>query len=464
MKRRTLLCRAGTLLLLLDARHLAFGAGIVAVRVWPAEDYSRVTIESDTPLTAEHKLLADPDRLVVDIQGLGLDSSLRDLVAKIQVSDPYIGGVRVGQFQPQVVRLVFDLKRPIKPHVFTLPPVAAYRDRLVFDLYPSQAVDPLAQLITDLSSDQKTALAAGDHQENDLLGNWIAQIERAKPASPARPQPAPPRPPATKPPAQAQVAPQPPAPTQAPSSPPSEMAGGTKRLIIVAIDPGHGGEDPGASGQSGTHEKDVVLQIAHLVRERINLQPNMRAFMTRDSDFFVPLAMRVQKSRRVQADLFVSIHADAFITPQARGASVFALSEKGASSTAARWLASKENASDLIGGIDIKVRDQMTASVMLDMSTSAQIRDSLRLGSSVLSQIGSFAKLHKGSVEQAGFAVLKAPDIPSILVETAFISNPEEEAKLRDPEYRVQIADAIVSGIKGYFAKNPPLARTRRLA
>jgi len=250
-----------------------------------------------------------------------------------------------------------------------------------------------------------------------------------------------------------------PAPTAAP-------AHKTDRLIIIALDPGHGGEDPGAIGPGGTREKDVVLKIAHLLRERINATTvngnPMRAFLTRDADFFVPLHVRVQKARQVQADLFVSIHADAFITPTARGASVFALSQSGASSTAARWMADKENRADLVGGVNVKTQDAHVARAMLDMSTTAQINDSLKLGGALLTEIGGIgARLHKRNVEQAGFAVLKAPDIPSVLVETAFISNPEEEAKLRSEAYQQQLADAIMRGIDRYFAKNPPLARNR---
>ena len=233
-------------------------------------------------------------------------------------------------------------------------------------------------------------------------------------------------------------------------------------MIVVALDPGHGGEDPGATGPNGLREKDVVLQVALQLRERINALPGMRAMLTRDADFFVPLHDRVRKARRVQADLFVSIHADAFQTPEARGASVFALSQGGATSSAARWMANKENAADLVGGMNT-AKDPALARALLDMSTTAQIKDSLKLGGEVLGQIGKVGRLHKGSVEQAGFAVLKAPDVPSILVETAFISNPEEEAKLRDPVYQEQLVAALTAGIQRYFAKNPPLARSRPL-
>lgn len=239
----------------------------------------------------------------------------------------------------------------------------------------------------------------------------------------------------------------------------------TDRLIIIALDPGHGGEDPGAIGPGGTREKDVVLRLAHRLRERINsgtVNGNaMRAFMTRDSDFFVPLGVRVDKARRVKADLFISLHADAFFTPNPQGASVFALSQGGASSSAARWMADKENKADLIGGLNVKAKDVQVRRALLDMSTTAQIKDSLQLGGAMLGEIKRVGKLHKPKVEQASFAVLKAPDIPSVLVEAAFISNPVEEAKLNSDAYQEQLADALMKGIEGYFARNPPLARNR---
>ena len=499
--RRRFLQQGGSLVLLLGAGQLAWGASIVAVRIWPAEDYTRVTIESDTKLQTTHQVVESPHRLSIDIQGLKLSPELRELVGKVQADDPNIGGIRVGQNAPDVVRMVIDLKQHIKPQVFTLQPVAAYKHRLVFDLYPSQPVDPLDQLIAERMRDPLAPTtnptespnlrpgsgvgvqAQADH--SDPLGDLIAKqtagsapvvVAGTAPRPPApTPVPVPPRPTPVPPPpvARPPVVPR-------PSTPPIELASGessatgiqasrgksrTDRLIIVALDPGHGGEDPGAIGPNGTREKDIVLSIAHRLRQRINattINGNpMRAFMTRDADFFVPLYNRVDKARKVQADLFISIHADAFTNPQANGASVFALSQRGATSSAARWLANKENEADLIGGVNVRSEDRHVQSAMLDMSTTAQIRDSLQLGSHVLGQIGSFARLHKPRVEQAGFAVLKSPDIPSILVETAFISNPDEEAKLRTAAYQDQIADGIMKGLRNYFAKNPPLARSR---
>ena len=449
--RRTAIRSMGALALLIGHGRLAFGASIVAVRVWPAADYTRVTIESDAPLSQKHSLLENPSRLVIDIDGLELSPALRDLVGKVRADDPFIAGVRAGQNLPRVVRLVIDLKQATAPQLFTLAPVAAYQHRLVFDLYPTQAPDPLLALIRDKEAAERQAAKT----VQDALGEFIGKMERPDSAPPfAAASGAMPKPPT--------IAAAPP-PQQTPAPLPAAAQGKIDRLIVVAIDAGHGGEDPGASGPSGLREKDVVLQIATQLRDRINTLPNMRAMLTRDADFFVPLHERVRKARRVQADLFVSIHADAFITPQARGASVFALSQGGATSAAARWMANRENAADTVGGVNIAAKDANVMRALLDMSTTAQIRDSLKLGGEVLGQIGRVGKLHKGSVEQAGFAVLKAPDIPSILVEAAFISNPDEEARLRDAGYQAELVRALATGIQRYFAKNPPLARSRQL-
>ncbi len=498
--------------LVLGPHELAWGAQLLAVRLWPAADYTRVTLESDIPLNATFFAVDNPHRLVIDIDDLELSPQLRDLVRKVRSDDPFIAGVLVGQNRPKVVRLVIDLKQAIKPQVFGLHPVAAYQHRLVFDLYPTQALDPRAGLQVAASAPQAGA-AAG------------AQASAAAPGAPALPA-APPTAPGTP------AAPATGAGTGTPSAqaadavndalgefigglkkggtatagnaPGGSSGGGsggsagkaaerstttanaannannsaagntataeaakaandTSRLVIVAIDAGHGGEDPGAVGPSGLYEKDVVLSIALKLRARINAQPGMRAMLTRESDYFVPLQERVLKARRVQADLFVSVHADAFMNPEARGASIFALSENGATSAAARWMAKKENASDLVGGVNIKARDASVMRALLDMSTTAQIKDSLKLGQAILGHLGKVGRLHKARVEQAGFAVLKAPDIPSILVETGFISNPEEESKLKDDTYQGQLADALLAGIQRYFARNPPLARNRAL-
>ena len=463
-KTRRQVLQAGSLVLLLGVQQIARGATIVAVRVWPSKDYTRLTIESDGELRAKQFFVADPPRLAVDIEGIDLIPALRELIAKVKSDDPNISGIRVGQNAPGVVRLVMDLKRPMLPQVFTLPPVAAYQYRLVFDLYPAEPVDPLEALIAERLVDRQTssgaaaAAAAAASPQTDLLGELITQ-QSGKVAAPV-----PGRLPDPKPAAPATAIARSPQDSSDPMSQSRAQAENkTDRLVIVALDPGHGGEDPGAIGPGGTREKDVVLQIAHRLASRINQQPNMRAYMTRDADFFVPLHIRVQKARKVQADLFISIHADAFFTARPQGASVFALSDKGASSSAARWMADKENSADLVGGINARAKDTQVQKAMLDMSTTAQINDSLKLGSAMLGEIGNVGKLHKPRVEQAGFAVLRAPDIPSVLVETAFISNPEEEAKLRSDGYQVQLADALMRGITRYFAKNPPLARNRQV-
>ena len=447
---RRQLLQSGSLVLLLGFRQIARGAEILAVRVWPAKDYTRLTIESDSEIKARQFLIADPPRVAIDIEGIDLLPALRELVAKVRPDDPNIAGIRVGQNAPGVLRLVIDLKQAVLPQVFTLKPVAPYQHRLVFDLYPQKPLDPLEALIAERLKDQEPkspsplataptpASPPAANAGSDPLGELIAGAGRRTEKAPL------------------------PSGQTGSARPPAKPVP-TDRLVIVALDPGHGGEDPGAIGPGGTREKDVVLQIAMQLRERINQQPNMRAYLTREADFFVPLHVRVQKARRVQADLFISIHADAFFSDRPQGASVFALSDRGASSSSARWLANKENAADQVGGLNVKAKDAQVLKAMLDMSTTAQISDSLKLGGAMLGEIGSIGKLHKPRVEQASFAVLKAPDIPSVLVETAFISNPDEEVRLRNPVYQAQLSDALMRGILRYFAKNPPLARNRAI-
>ncbi len=481
--RRQWLAQTGTLLLSFTALcGPARAANLIAVRVWPAADYTRVTIESDLALTTRHFAVEDPPRLAIDIDELELSPQLRELVTKVGQNDPNIARVRVGQSEPRKVRMVFDLKRASRPQVFSLQPIPPYRHRLVFDLYPAQPPDPLLQVVqareqalaaSGAASEPTAAEASADaaSQVDDALGELIGKIETRPSTPPApgipgsppvaqRPPVMPPGPPSGQPSIPPSVPPIATAPPiNAPATPPGRA--GINRLVIVAIDPGHGGEDPGAIGPTGLREKDVVLRIARQLHDEINRRPGMRAMLTRDGDFFVPLNERVRKAQRVQADLFISVHADAFIRPTARGASVFALSERGASSAAARWMAQQENRSDAVGGINIKANDRHVINTLLDMSTTAQIRDSLKIGREVLGHIGRIGRLHKDEVEQAGFAVLKAPDIPSILVETAFISNPEEERRLRDPAYQTQLVQALLTGVTRYFAKNPRMVRNR---
>lgn len=467
LTRRRLL-QAGTVVLLLGAQEIARGASVVAVRIWPAKDYTRLTIESDGLLVVKETQVSDPPQLSVDIEGIDLLAPVKELIAKLKSDDPNIAGMRVAQQAPNVVRLSIDLKKSIKPQVFNLQPVAAYQHRLVLDLFPVSVPDPLEELIGQRIKDMdeaseraarlmgiETAKAGATAQASDPVGELIAQTTtnlRAssgeKSASAGASSGA----------GGAGGAKQKPIPAP-------QKANTTNRLIIVALDPGHGGEDPGAIGPAGTQEKDVVLKVALKLRDRINAsQVNghpMRAYLTRDADFFVPLGVRVLKAQKVNADLFVSLHADAFFTPNPQGASVFALSTKGASSAAARWMANKENAADLVGGINIKTNDASVRRALVDMSTTAQIKDSLKLGGAMLGEVGKVGKLHKPRVEQAGFAVLKAPDIPSVLVETAFISNPEEEKRLNSAAYQNDLAEALLKGIVKYFSQNPPLARNR---
>jgi len=408
---------------------------VSSTRVWPAPDYTRVTFESPQPIRHSLFTLDNPQRLVLDLEGVALNAALTDLAGRINANDPYVKGVRVARFKPGVVRLVFDLKTQVKPEAFTLAPIAGYGHRLVLDVYPLVPPDPLLAFLNRRDAEAATPPATQPPAPATPGADAAVTGPQATPPATQKPEPAPSAKPAPRP--------------QRP---------GSERLIIVAIDAGHGGEDPGAIGRGGTKEKHITLQISQKLKERIDAEPNMRAVMTRTGDYFIPLHMRVEKARRAKADLFISVHADAFIKPTANGSSVFALSERGATSVAARWLAKRENDADLIGGVNLGIKDPYLKQTLLDLSQTATINDSLKVGKSVLQQMGQVNRLHKNYVEQAGFAVLKAPDIPSILIETAFISNPDEEKKLRDPGHQDRLADAIVSGIRAYFAKNPPLA------
>lgn len=372
---------------------------LTATRMWPSPDYTRITLEAEQPIAHTFFALSNPERLVIDLQGVRAGPALDALTKQLSADDPYISGVRVGTNRPGVMRVVLDLKQPVKPSVFQLQPAGQYGHRLVIDVY---------------------AVGAGGN-------NAAPQV----------------------------------LPTSVPPPSPAPAVPQYNRLITVAIDAGHGGEDPGAVGAAGTFEKDITLSVARKLKQRLDAEENMRGVLIRDGDYFVPLAQRVNKARAVKADLFISIHADAFIKPHARGSSVFALSENGATSVAARWLAKKENDADLIGGINIDVKDPFLKRTLIDLSQTATINDSLKLGDAVLRRLGTVNTLHKPQVEQAGFAVLKAPDIPSILVETAFISNPEEEKRLNDPGYQDKLVDAIAEGIKHYFATHPMTAPSR---
>ena len=433
LSRRRLLGVASTLLLLPVIPRLAMAARLLAVRTWPADEYTRVTLELDSELKAEHFTLETPHRMVVDIQGIDVTPALNELVRKVRTDDPYISTLRVAQNRPNVVRIVFDLKQAIAPQVFTLKPAGDYKFRLVLDFYPTVAHDPLAALLKN--NLQKT--------DEDPLAQILADISRSSKGSAMASLP---------------VLPSSIAPLPGASKPAPYKLERGRRVVTIALDPGHGGEDPGAIGKGGTREKDVVLAIAQRLKAKIDATPGMRAYLTRDGDYFVPLHVRVEKARRVKADLFVSIHADAFVRPTAGGSSVYVLSDGGASSTAARWLADKENAADLIGGVNLNVQDPKLARVLLDLSTTAQIKDSTKVANTMLGELKSVYRLHKPQVEHAGFAVLKAPDMPSILVETAFISNPDEERMLRNSADQEKFAVALLGGISRYFSANPHLA------
>jgi len=422
----------GEILLLALALPAAAGSAvaadrIAAVRVWPAQDYTRITIEADRPIRHELLLVKNPERLVLDLEGVAFDSLQQEIAGKILPSDPYIGQMRAGRYKPGVVRLVLDLKTEVQPQIFTLKPVGEYGHRLVLDVYPLAPVDPLMALLE--KPEYRSGTAVQGAEAALAAAQETAGLEAGREAAPEQEQ-------AVK--AKPLVA----------------------RMLTIVVDAGHGGEDPGARGRRGSREKNVTLIIAKKLKAIIDAEPNMRAVLTRDGDYFIPLQVRVQKARRVQADLFVSVHADAFVKPHARGSSVFALSERGATSTAAKWLAKRENDADLIGGVNLDVKDRYLAMTLADLSLTAQINDSMKLAKAVLSELGGVNALHKRHVEQAGFAVLKAPDIPSILVETAFISNPEEERRLNDEGYQEKMAQAIFKGIKRYFNKNPPLAKS----
>lgn len=444
---------------------------IRSVRIWPAADYTRVTIESRNPL--RHALLSvkNPERLVLDLEDVDLPSVQQQLASKPLQNDPYIAAMRAARYQPNVIRLVLDLKSEVKPQIFMLKPVGEYGHRLVLDLYPPVSPDPLVALIERSAAvgtpatpvpmaSAATSTPASVAAANTKPAESPTEVrENSAPAVAATTAPAADDLKAAETRGDARPAEKPADPRSA-SRPPARAKPLVDRLVTIVIDAGHGGEDPGAMGRGGTREKNVTLAIARRLKAVIDAEPNMRAVLTRDGDYFIPLAGRVEKARRVRADLFVSIHADSFLKPHARGSSVFALSERGATSTAARWLAKRENDADLIGGVNLDVKDRYLAQTLLDLSQTATIQDSLKLGRSVLNELGDINTLHKGQVEQAGFAVLKAPDIPSILVETAFISNPDEEKRLTDEAYQDRMAQAILKGIRRYFSKNPPLARS----
>jgi N-acetylmuramoyl-L-alanine amidase len=466
---------------------------IAAARLWPSTEYTRITLEASDPIVHQVRVLHQPDRIVLDLENLSFTPELQKLVERANtLQDRYLKAIRFGAPERNYLRMVLDLKEASHPQIFTLKPAGNYRHRLVIDLYPDVPYDPLLAMVErealknrveppstsslslkrpaepiDLSEEYGAAKmedrpierkVVAKYDDKDELLNLLPRDVWDEPSA-------------------SQLAKNKSNNAKATSIAKAEQE--NKKLtqlakvernaglglqknsgvLTIAIDPGHGGEDPGAIGQQQTFEKNVTLSIGKRLRTILDSHPNIRTMMTRDDDYFVPLGQRVQKARRVKADLFVSIHADAFSKPSARGSSVFVLSDHGASSAAAKLLAQKENASDLVGGVrPSSVQDASVARLLLDMSQTVTMNDSLKLAQSVLKQMGEVNTLHTSHVEQAGFAVLKAPDIPSILVETAFISNPEEEQKLRDDHHQERIANAITDGIKAYASKHPRLA------
>ena len=420
--------------LLLWLPHAHAAIAISSARVWPALEYTRLTLESAKPIRYELFSIRNPDRLVIDLKDVEINGPLSELVGKIRSDDPYIKSIRLARFKPGITRLVFDLKSQVKPQLFNLMPVANYNHRLILDIYPAIPFDPMMALLQEEPATR--TLESAPNTDSRLPSE--SESTKYKIAS-------------------TQTIPQPTINSnKSTSRPRPEMR---TRMLIIAIDAGHGGEDSGAKGYNDTYEKNVTLAIARKLKELMDETPDMHGVLIRDGDYFISLNGRVQKARHVRADLLISIHADAFIKPHARGSSVFALSERGATSASARWLAKKENEADLIGGVNLAEKEPYLARTLLDLSQTATIDDSLKLAKHVLGEMGNINTLHGNSVQQAGFAVLKSPDIPSILIETAFISNPSEELRLNDKGYQEKMARAILSGIKGYFAKKPALSK-----
>jgi N-acetylmuramoyl-L-alanine amidase len=363
---------------------------VESVRLWAAPDSTRVVFDVTGPV--EHRLftLAAPDRLVIDLSDAGISSKVK----QTQTRGGIVRNLRSATRDKHDLRLVLDLKGPVKPKSFVLKPNERYGHRLVIDLFESASVGK--------SKPKKVRTVA----QPDAL-----------------------------------------------------------RDLVIAIDAGHGGEDSGARGKRGTHEKDVVLAIARRLAKLVEKEPGMRPVLIRDGDYYIGLRKRIEKARQHRADLFVSIHADAFRDRRVQGSSVFVISRRGASSEMARWLAARENAADLVGGVSLDDKDDLLAEVLLDLAQSATQEASDAVANEVLAEMKRVGKVHKKSVQHAGFVVLKSPDIPSLLIETAYISNPAEEKKLKSARYQQKVANAIMKGVRGYFTANPPpgtlLAKTR---
>lgn len=395
---------------------------LLAVRLWPSSIYTRLTLEAEDNITAKSSVLDNPLQLIIDIFDVTLNAVLNNLATKVLAADPIIREISVSQLNPDTVRIAIFLKQHVHVQTQAIAPVSLgavhYKYRYVIDMYPGS--DNSAA--NDGLDDDLLAFL----QPNDDTENHSGQVSKStntkvasRPNLLAKPRP----------------------PLQTPY---------TGRKLVIVLDPGHGGEDPGAVGPSGLKEKDVVLDIGKRLHLLLNQAGNIQARLTRDQDIFIPLATRVAIARAAHADIFVSIHADAFTTPLAKGSSVFILSERGASSSFARWLAKTQNQADLVGGMSFHSKDKTVSRILLDMTQTWTINKSIKLGRILLGQMGDINQLHSKNVERAGFAVLKAPDIPSVLVETAFISNPVEESQLKKVEFRQKVADTLANGIKNF--------------
>lgn len=389
------------------------------IRLWAAPDHARLVFDLSSPAQANVFGLENPRRLVIDLD----DTRLNADVSQLDLSGSAIGQLRTGVRDGNGLRVVLELERDVVPRHFILEPNDQYGHRLVVDLeYPGESavedpIDPIEAMI----------------REQEIIANR-GRIEAGGSVTP-EPQP---------------------------SAPLQQAQPHPRRDIIIAIDPGHGGEDPGAIGPAGTREKDVVMEIARRLQTLVNEAEGFRAVMIRDGDYYIGLRQRTRIAREQKADFFLSIHADAFTSPRPNGSSVYALSQRGATSETAQWLAASENRADLIGGVDgnlsLKDKDEVLRGVLLDLTMTATLNDSLSIGGQVLDQLGQVNRLHRNRVEQAGFMVLKSPDIPSLLIETGFISNPDEERRLRDPSHQQGLARAMFAGLRDHFRRNPPPA------
>ena len=438
---------------------------IVAVRMWPAEEYTRLTIEHDQPIRFRYFVIRNqkPMQMAVDVQGILLTDHLIKMVEAIKPEDPYISKIKVAQNTANTIRISVVFKKDVDPQVFSLKPFGDYRYRLVFDIYPMEQQDPLmsiiqkeekekdviGRLLEQVAEGQKRMEEHRMDSGRDAIGDLIAGITSGT-AVPVKPTNVPKTSIENKKNTVTQTKKEPTKKTQPKTS--------SSRNLIIAIDPGHGGEDPGAIGRTyKTREKDVVLSISRILCQELNKLKGIKAVLTRNGDYFVSLNRRIMKARAAKADFFVSIHADAWINSKAKGSSVFCLNSRGKVSSQNKWLARNQNSADRIGGVNLRAQDVQIAKILMDMSFTAQIADSLEYGHIVLKEVARINQLHKQYVEQANFAVLKAPDIPSILVETAFLSNPREERNLRSSYFQKKMAQAIGNGILKAFNRKAVL-------